>query len=351
MVGTLVVLPVVCAAVVDPSAHASMSNGSAVVACADARPFRALPTGGVQHPSPAQIAQMAAVKAAARHTDPSTMVPLSTTQQADLAAGVARKRADARAMAAASARTSDFASPALMTAACGGPARLSAEADAGIGGAPYGLAGALAQASSGNPAYAWINSLDQQTQQRWSWCGPTTISEISVTYPPAAYVSQSTAAIYTGQYYPINGQTNYLGTDPWTLTSVLNTHVANLNQANYAWVYWPNNPTWSQYQQFIADVQTDVAEGWPLVGGVQEVYNGPHLAGHPNLTSVIDHFIEIGGWSYDGNGNYAVYYADSAQNPFGTYRYVNGQWVGVPQFSWIDGWTLAIILGGYGYGW
>lgn len=90
-----------------------------------------------------------------------------------------------------------------------------------------------------------------------------------------------------------------------------------------------------------------------MVGGVQEVHNGPHLAGHPNLTSVIDHFIEIGGWSYDGNGHYAIYYADSAQNPFGYYHYdsTRKQWLGVPQFSWIDGWTMAIILGGYGYGW
>jgi hypothetical protein len=185
--------------------------------------------------------------------------------------------------------------------------------------------------SYGN-GYGWLDNLNQQGQQTNYWCGPATVSESTVTEHVG--VSQATAASYMG--------TTTAGTGTNSMLRGMQHFVGYPVRAWY-YYYWVDvnyYPTSSDQSNFWNRVQSDIYDGMPLAGNAYEVYNGPHLVGHPNSIDAIGHYIEIGGYWYQNSPN-QVYYADSATTVWST----------VPPYSWIGASTMVTIIGGKGYIW
>ncbi|MCX4807236.1 hypothetical protein ACFWWM_42175 [Streptomyces sp. NPDC058682] len=76
--------------------------------------------------------------------------------------------------------------------------------------------------------------------------------------------------------------------------------------------------------------------GASTVGNSMEVYNGPHLVGHPNNSSTIYHWFPLQGY----DGDWAAY-LDSATTV----------WSSVPARSGMPNSPLVTIMGGRGYHW
>ncbi|MFE1876441.1 hypothetical protein ACFW9N_37215 [Streptomyces sp. NPDC059496] len=98
----------------------------------------------------------------------------------------------------------------------------------------------------------------------------------------------------------------------------------------------PYTPTGADVTLFKNRLMSDTDLGGSLVGNSMEVYNGPHLVGHPNNRSTIYHWFPFQGYDQDWAA-----YMDSATTV----------WSSVPARNGMPNSTLVTIMGGRGYNW
>ena len=209
---------------------------------------------------------------------------------------------------------------------------------AASGGMTGFVSGLVSKAQATTYSQAYVSYLNQQGQQTWFWCGPSTVSEMATTFANVGRitgpVSQATAASYMG-----TDSTN--GTSAAGLTAGLNNYVG---VPVYGWNFFLRvnldyNPTQAQRDTWLRNLDYDVVtQGTPDASVMWEGFNGPHLVGHPNQAGDIFHIVETGG--YSGYG-ISAYYADSATTV----------WSGVQPFSWYNMYDFVSIMGGRGYDW
>lgn len=203
---------------------------------------------------------------------------------------------------------------------------------------------AYADATIGS-GYAWVNNYNQQAQQTWYWCGPATVSETATTQANNGRLSWSNVPSQT-QAASYMGTNSDVGTTATGLTNGLNNYIG---WPMYGFAFYMRydidpTPTDSQRSLWASDIQWDVTQDAMTVASVMwEAYNGPHLVGHPNLTSDIFHIIETIGYNWN---NSQIFYADSVSGASSIY------WSGgVPAYSWYDNYNFVTIMGGRGYDW
>ncbi len=191
-------------------------------------------------------------------------------------------------------------------------------------------------------------ALVQYAQDTNYYCGPAVVSEMSASVygPSPTGLSQYTVAAYMG--------TNSSGTNPSQELNGLNYYVGDPDfgpSEAYAFVRVSWNPTTTQENEFVDDLDWDVNVGTPVASGVYEVGDPyypadqslyPHLVGHP-FPDTIQHWAAVGGYNWNDD---EVYYADSAtyMNQFG------GGWA-VPAHSWYSLANMEELLGGEGFIW
>jgi hypothetical protein len=182
-------------------------------------------------------------------------------------------------------------------------------------------------------AFGQISWMYQYAQVTNYFCGPAVVSEFSATVPGSSpyNLDQWTVANYMGTTangtswsQEVNGLNHFVGVPDF-----------GWNYYGMAWVSDP--PTAQQQTDFYNRLVTDVGQSSPIAGLAFEVPGGPHLVGHP-VNQQIGHWIEIGGYNTSPS---QVWYADSATSV----------WSSVPRYSWIDMYTMEVILGGAGYIW
>lgn len=248
---------------------------------------------------------------------------------------------------AAAAKAHDARKWALLRAGRAAPRGVASLQCAGLGRARFSP---LSLVGSG---YAYIPWMYHYTQVTGYFCGPASVEEMSSTVPGPSPIGPSQYTLASDM-----GTTSSNGTNFGAMVNELNSVVGvpDFGWNYYAGVSMDYMPTNAQRTEFITDLKADVGNNTPVVGNALEVYGGPHLFGHPtdrynNLPppdgiGPIGHYIVIGGWN-DGTGQ--VWYTDSAQGIWST-SLPNAQG-GVPNYSWIDTYTLETILGGRGFIW
>ncbi|WP_203908822.1 hypothetical protein [Rhizocola hellebori] len=178
---------------------------------------------------------------------------------------------------------------------------------------------------------SWMYHYGQVTNY---FCGPAVVSIFSATVPGSSpyNLNQWDAANYMGT--PAAG-----GTGATAQTNGLNHFVGvpDFGWNFYGMVWMSDPPSAAQQQDFYNRLVADVGVSSPIAGLAWEVPYGPHLVGHP-VSQEIGHWIAIGGYNTSPS---QVWYADPATTV----------WSSVPAYSWLDMWTMEVILGGYGYIW
>jgi hypothetical protein len=181
----------------------------------------------------------------------------------------------------------------------------------------------------------------QQGQLNWYYCGPASVSE-AVGIQPGISLSQTTAAYllktntdgtaWSGVYanVPAKYRTGYPVRD-----------VMNYKLGHF-WYYpigVPYPPSSGDISSYKSRMTFDIDYDYPVIGDAWEVYNGPHLAGHPNLQQDILHWFTINGYASYGS---LTDYMDSATTVWSTVYAYNYNFNSA---------TLVSILGGRGYVW
>ncbi|MET8701311.1 hypothetical protein ABZW10_20955 [Kitasatospora sp. NPDC004723] len=175
---------------------------------------------------------------------------------------------------------------------------------------------------------ATTNMLANTHQGQWynNYCGPATLV-MALGMRGIWKYDQGTFAYWVG-ISPNNG-----GTGVDAMGKQLNDESGGFQ---YVRVDLPYSPSSSDVAAFKSRLIADTDAGASLVGNAMEVYNGPHLVGHPNSGTTIYHWFPFQGY----DGDWAAY-LDSATTV----------WSSVPARSGMPNSTLVTIMGGRGYNW
>ncbi|GAB3067296.1 hypothetical protein GCM10027053_33650 [Intrasporangium mesophilum] len=178
----------------------------------------------------------------------------------------------------------------------------------------------------GYPSSAYVKA-NQQGQQRDYWCGPATLVETLGQHPGATTGTQSWAASQLG--------TTTDGTTKDAMNRELNQWAGGFL---YDRVDLPFTPSSTDVANFRSHLKEDINRTAGVAGVAYEVYQGPHLRGHPDNSKPIYHYFNIRGYSDSGS---TTYYEDSATTV----------WPAVPAYSYLGTSTIVMIMGGRGYHW
>ncbi|MFI1285876.1 hypothetical protein ACH4U5_34840 [Streptomyces sp. NPDC020858] len=176
--------------------------------------------------------------------------------------------------------------------------------------------------------YATSNMLANTHQGQWynNYCGPATLV-MALGMRGIWNHDQGTFASWIG-ITPNNG-----GTGVDAMGKQLNDEAGGFP---YVRINLPYTPTSADVAAFKNRLIGDTDVRASLVGNSMEVYNGPHLVGHPNARDTIYHWFPFQGY----DGDWAAY-LDSATTV----------WSSVPARSGMPNSTLVTIMGGRGYNW
>ncbi len=167
---------------------------------------------------------------------------------------------------------------------------------------------------------------NRQAQQRSYWCGPAAASEAM---GQMGYTkSQATMASKLGT---TTSGTDWSNSSGYPMPNALN---AEGDRNYYVAVGLPGSPTSGEIATYKSNLVEDINfnGGVPLIGDAVMVFDGPRLAGVPNVSYAIYHWFDIRG--YAGSGA-TTYYEDSAFTAYGD------------QSSS----SVATIVGSRGYDW
>ncbi|MBI4899830.1 MAG: C39 family peptidase [Actinobacteria bacterium] len=166
-------------------------------------------------------------------------------------------------------------------------------------------------------------------------CGPATLVSIARSYGSTLTQSQAAADLGT-----TTAGTDWSNSTGSPMKNQLNRYSSPFT---YVTVSLPYTPTTTDKTNFRNRLMSNINSGHAIAGDAVEMYNGPHLIGHPNRPATSYHWFAIEGY---GDGGASTHYADSVAGASSI------SWSSsVAPYNWISSDSVTTIMGARGYIW